>query len=71
LSRDADTCDATVQSGCATQGVLTGDPSGPNDAAIDAANATLYTANYDNTVSAFDLRDCNAADGGRLSTGGS
>ena len=59
---DADTCDATVHSGCATQGVLTGDPSGPNDAAIDEADETLYTANYDNTVSAFDLRQCNAAD---------
>jgi YVTN family beta-propeller protein len=58
----ADTCNATVQTGCTTQGTLTGDPSGPNDAAIDTANATLYTANYDNTVSAFDLRHCTAAD---------
>lgn len=59
---DADTCNATVQSGCTTQGTLSGDPSGPNDAAVDTANDTLYTANYDNTVSAFDLSQCNAAD---------
>ena len=59
---DASTCNATVQSGCATIGRLTGDPSGPNDAAVDPANDTLYTANFDNTVSAFDLRHCNASD---------
>jgi DNA-binding beta-propeller fold protein YncE len=58
----ADACNATLQAGCTTQGTLIGDPSGPNDAAIDTANATLYAANYDNTVSAFDLRHCNAAD---------
>ena len=29
---------------------------------VDEANDTLYTANYDNTVSAFNLRDCDAAD---------
>ena len=59
---DANTCNATVQSGCATQGTLIGDPSGPNDAVVDTANDTLYTANYDNTVSAFDLSHCNSAD---------
>ena len=59
---DADTCNATVQSGCETQGTLIGDPSGPNDAAVDTADDTLYTANYDNTVSAFNLSQCNAAD---------
>ena len=59
---DASTCNATVQSGCTAIGRLTGDPSGPNDAAVDPANDTLYTANYDNTVSAFDLRHCNASD---------
>jgi DNA-binding beta-propeller fold protein YncE len=58
----ANTCNATVQSGCATLGYLTGDPIGPNAAQIDTANDTLYTANYDNTVSAFDLRHCDAAD---------
>jgi DNA-binding beta-propeller fold protein YncE len=59
---DASTCNATAKSGCATIGRLTGDPSGPNDAEVDPANDTLYTANYDNTVSAFDLRHCNASD---------
>jgi DNA-binding beta-propeller fold protein YncE len=59
---DASTCNATVQSRCATIGRLTGDPSGPNDAAVDPSNDTLYTANFDNTVSAFDLRHCNASD---------
>jgi DNA-binding beta-propeller fold protein YncE len=59
---DASTCNATVQSRCATIGRLTGDPSGPNDAAVDPADDTLYTANFDNTVSAFDLRHCNASD---------
>jgi DNA-binding beta-propeller fold protein YncE len=58
----SDRCNATVQSGCGTQGALVGDPSGPNDAEIDAGDDTLYTANFDNTVSAFDLRHCNAGD---------
>ncbi len=59
---DTNTCNATVQSGCATIGTLPGDPIGPNAAEVDRANNTLYTANYDNTVSAFDLRHCNAGD---------
>jgi DNA-binding beta-propeller fold protein YncE len=59
---NADTCNATVQTGCGTIGRLTGDPAGPNDAQVDPANDTLYTANYDNTVSAFDLRHCWAGD---------
>ena len=59
---DANTCNATDQSGCATIGYLTGDPIGPNAAQVDTANDTLYTANFDNTVSAFDLHDCDAAD---------
>jgi DNA-binding beta-propeller fold protein YncE len=53
---NASTCNATVQAGCGAIGRLTGDPAGPNAAEIDPANNTLYTANYDNTVSAFDLR---------------
>jgi DNA-binding beta-propeller fold protein YncE len=64
---DADTCNATVQTGCGTVGKLIGDPAGPNDGAVDSANDTLYTANYDNTISAFDLRDCNATDLGGCS----
>ena len=42
----SDTCNATVQSGCGTQGALIGDPSGPNDAEVDAGDDTLYTANF-------------------------
>ncbi len=59
---DADTCNAVVQSGCGSLGYLTGDPTGPNAGLVDSANDTLYTANYDDTVSAFDLADCNASD---------
>jgi DNA-binding beta-propeller fold protein YncE len=59
---NAATCNATVQSGCASIGRLAGDPAGPNDAQIDEANDTFYTANYDNTISAFNLHDCTAAD---------
>ena len=59
---DADTCNATVQSGCGQLGILPGDPNGPNDAQVDPANDTLYSANYDNTISAFDLSVCNAGD---------
>ena len=59
---NANTCNATVHSGCGAIGTLTGDPAGPNAAQVDPANNTLYTANYDNTVSAFDLRHCDASD---------
>jgi DNA-binding beta-propeller fold protein YncE len=59
---DANTCNATIQSGCGAIGILTGDPAGPNAGQVDTANDTLYTANYDNTVSAFDLRHCDASD---------
>ena len=59
---DANTCNATVDSGCGAIGTLTGDPNGANSAKVDPANNTLYTANYDNTISAFDLRHCNASD---------
>jgi DNA-binding beta-propeller fold protein YncE len=59
---NATTCNATTQSGCTAIGRLAGDSAGPNSAQIDPANDTLYTANYDNTVSAFDLRHCDAAD---------
>jgi len=59
---DANTCNATDQSGCRDVGHLPGDPAGPNDAEVDTANDTFYTANYDNTVSVFDLADCDASD---------
>lgn len=60
---DANTCNAWVESGCGTVGTLPGDPfgNGPNDAEIDTANNTLYTANYDDTISVLDLADCDAA----------
>ena len=59
---DANTCNATVLSGCGAIGTLPGDPNGVNSAKVDPTTNTLYTANYDNTVSAFDLRHCNASD---------
>jgi DNA-binding beta-propeller fold protein YncE len=59
---DADTCNATVQSGCAAVGMLAGDPAGEISAKVDPANDTLYTANYDNTISVYDLSSCNASD---------
>ena len=59
---NADTCNATVQSGCGAIGTLSGDPAGPDAGQVDPANNTLYTANYDDTISAFDLRDCDAGD---------
>jgi len=59
---DANTCNATIQSGCGSIGSLIGDPNGPNDGEVDQANDTLYAANYDNTIAAFDLRDCQAGD---------
>jgi DNA-binding beta-propeller fold protein YncE len=61
---DANTCNATAQSGCGTVVTLAlGDPTGgPNSLQVDPANATLYTANFDTTVSAFDLHHCNAGD---------
>jgi DNA-binding beta-propeller fold protein YncE len=59
---DASTCNATTQTGCGTLGYLTSDPNGADDAKVDQANDTLYTANYDNTISAFDLSHCYAGD---------
>jgi DNA-binding beta-propeller fold protein YncE len=59
---NAATCNATVQSGCGSIGRLPGDPAGPSDGEVDQANDTLYTANYDNTISAYDLSRCDAAD---------
>ena len=61
---DTNTCNAILQSGCTGIAALTlGDPGGgPNSLQIDPANDTLYTANFDTTVSAFDLHHCNAGD---------
>ena len=53
---DASTCNATVQSGCEQLGALLHDAEPvPIGAQVDPANQTLYTANSDNTISAFDL----------------
>ena len=59
---DANTCNASTQAGCDSIGDLPGDPVGPNAGAVDTANDTLYTANYDNTISAFNMARCNATD---------
>jgi DNA-binding beta-propeller fold protein YncE len=59
---NASTCNATVQSGCGQIGRLIGNPAGPNDGRVDPANDTLYTADFTNTISAFDLRRCWAGD---------
>jgi DNA-binding beta-propeller fold protein YncE len=59
---DANTCNATNQSTCGSIATLPGDPNGLAAVDVDPANDTLYTANFDDTVSAFDLHDCNAAD---------
>jgi DNA-binding beta-propeller fold protein YncE len=65
---DANTCNAETQTACGTQGFLPGDSSGPFDAVVDDARHTLYTANFDNTISAFDLDACNAGDLGGCAT---
>jgi DNA-binding beta-propeller fold protein YncE len=57
---NAATCNATVQTGCGSIGHL-GDPNA-NDGEVDEADQTLYTANYNNTISAYDLSRCDAAD---------
>jgi DNA-binding beta-propeller fold protein YncE len=59
---DTSTCNATAQSGCDQLGTLDDGGRPLVGAKVDAANDTLYTANFDNTISAFDLRSCNAAD---------
>jgi YVTN family beta-propeller protein len=63
---DADTCNATVMSGCGRIGILTDPPvnltSGVTSAKVDSANNTIYVANANATISAFDGRACNADD---------
>jgi DNA-binding beta-propeller fold protein YncE len=60
---DASTCNATVQSGCSRLGLI---PTAvaPYGVEVDSANQTLYAASVvsTTTISAFDLRHCNAAD---------
>jgi DNA-binding beta-propeller fold protein YncE len=59
---DTNTCNATAHSGCHAIGRLAGNPAGPNDGEVDPANNTLYTANFTNTISVFDLRRCQTGD---------
>ena len=59
---DTGTCNARHQSGCTTLGRLAGDPAGPNDGKVDPVHQTLFTADFGNTISAFDLRHCRADD---------
>ncbi len=57
----ATTCNATVQTGCGTVGMLNGAPA-VSGVTVDAANDTIYTADYsNNTMSAWDGRSCNAS----------
>jgi DNA-binding beta-propeller fold protein YncE len=60
---NASTCNATVQSGCDRLGLIP-TTAFPFDVQVDAANQTLYTATNTGTptISAFDLRSCDAAD---------
>ena len=63
---DTNTCNATVQTGCGTVGMLSGAPA-VSGVTVDAANDTIYTADYSTqsgggTMSAFDGRSCNASD---------
>jgi DNA-binding beta-propeller fold protein YncE len=59
---DTRTCNARRQTGCTTLGRLAGDPAGPNDGKVDPIHHTLFTADFGNTISAFDLRHCRADD---------
>jgi DNA-binding beta-propeller fold protein YncE len=59
---DAITCNAIVQSGCGAVGMLNG-ARAVSGVTVDAANDTIYTADYaNNTMSAWDGRSCNASD---------
>jgi DNA-binding beta-propeller fold protein YncE len=63
---DANTCNAAVLSGCGRIGTLL-DPAfnpsvGVTSAKVDSANNTIYVANANNTIAAFDGRTCNAED---------
>ena len=59
---DTHTCNARRQTGCTTLGRLAGAPAGPNDGKVDPVHHTLFTADFGNTISAFDLRHCRADD---------
>jgi len=59
---DTSTCNATTQSGCDQLGTLHDGGRPLVGAKVDAANDTLYTANGDDTVSAFNMQRCSADD---------
>jgi DNA-binding beta-propeller fold protein YncE len=59
---DTSTCNAAAQSGCDQLGALDDGGRPLVGAKVDTTNDTLYTANGDSTISAFDLRRCNASD---------
>jgi DNA-binding beta-propeller fold protein YncE len=67
---DANTCNVTVVSGCATIGEAAVPPCdsthfpwcGPFSAKVDAANNTVYESDGTTTVFVFDGRRCNASD---------
>ena len=60
---DANTCNATLLSGCSQVATLP-DPHAPFVPAVtvDSANNTIYAANATNTISVFDGRTCDAND---------
>jgi DNA-binding beta-propeller fold protein YncE len=63
---DADTCNATVLSGCNHIGILT-DPQvnatfGVPSVKVDETTNTIYAANANNTIEAFNGRTCDAND---------
>jgi DNA-binding beta-propeller fold protein YncE len=59
---DASTCNATVQVGCGAVGMLNNGAPAVSGITVDAANDTIYTADFTNTISAFDGGSCNASD---------
>jgi hypothetical protein len=58
--RPAETRPLSVSTSLPSNATWGENPVGPNDGQVDAANDTLYTANYDNTISAFNLHNCDA-----------
>ncbi len=60
---DASMCNAVVQLGCGTVGTIPSDSFGnaPNDLELDTANNTAYGADFDNTISVWNLSDCDAS----------
>ena len=59
---DADTCNATVQSGCGSVGTLPTGPAAVSVAKVDPKTNSVYAANFDNTISVLDGTTCRAGD---------